>query len=78
MIENTMRKKTNVFSRRLDPNPEYWEGLRGACIGALYSTITERDIGAPPNGLADILDLLQQSTNPQADAIIRVIRRLND
>ncbi|XP_055305612.1 intraflagellar transport protein 56 [Sitodiplosis mosellana] len=63
----------------LDPNPEYWEGLRGACIGALYSTITERNIGAPPNGLTDILDLLRQSSNPQADTIIRVIiRRLSD
>lgn len=63
---------------RLDTNPEYWEGLRGACIGALYSIITERDIGAP-NGLTDILDLLRQSSNSQADTIIRVIiRRLGD
>lgn len=27
---------------RLDPSPEYWEGKRGACIGAFQMVIAEK------------------------------------
>ncbi|XP_031628758.1 intraflagellar transport protein 56 [Contarinia nasturtii] len=60
-----------------DPNPEYYEGKRGACIGALYSIITSRATGSPPNGLMDICDLLRESNNPQADTIVKIIRRFS-
>lgn len=60
---------------RINPNPEYWEGKRGACIGALYSVITERAVGTPPNGVSDICTLLRESINPKAESMIRVIRR---
>lgn len=59
----------------LEPNPEYWEGKRGACVGALYSVITERSNGVPPNGIMDICTLLRESINPQAEAMIKTIRR---
>lgn len=60
---------------RIEPDPEYWEGKRGACVGALYSIITERNVGAPPGGIIDICTLLRESVNPQADSIIRAIRK---
>lgn len=59
----------------LEPNPEFWEGKRGACVGALYSVISERNVGIPPGGLMEICALLRDSINPQAESIVRVIRR---
>ena len=34
---------------RLDPNPEFWDGKRGACIGWFQRVIAEKE----PKGLAD-------------------------
>lgn len=65
----------STFDYRLEPNPEYWEGKRGACIGALYSVISERNAGIPPGGVIEICTLLRDSINPQAESIVRVIRR---
>lgn len=59
----------------LEPNPEFWEGKRGACVGALYSVISERSVGTSPGGLIEICALLRESINPQAESIVRVIRR---
>ena len=28
---------------RLDPNPEYWEGKRGACVGLFQMIIAEKE-----------------------------------
>lgn len=65
----------NNYHCRLEPNPEYWEGKRGACIGALYSVISERNVGIPPGGIMEICALLRDSINMQAEAIVRVVRR---
>lgn len=59
----------------MDPNPEYWEGKRGACAGALFAVVAERNIGAPPGGVTEICTLLRDSTNQQAEAMLRTIRR---
>lgn len=63
---------------RLEPNPEYWEGKRGACVGTFYSIITGRTIATPPNGFIDICTLLRESTNPQVEAVIRTIRNFSN
>lgn len=63
---------------RLDPDPEYWEGKRGACVGALYAVISDSVLGVPPNGLIDICDLLNESRNPQAESIMKIIRRFSN
>lgn len=60
---------------RLDPNPEHWEGKRGACAGALLAVVTKRSLGAPPDGVAEICALLRDSTNPQAETMLRAMRR---
>uniref|UniRef100_A0A336MWT4 CSON007613 protein n=1 Tax=Culicoides sonorensis TaxID=179676 RepID=A0A336MWT4_CULSO len=60
---------------KLDPNPEFWEGKRGACVGALQAFITERHIGAPPGGLGEIISLLRDSNSSQADTILKIIRK---
>lgn len=60
---------------KLDPNPEFWEGKRGACVGALQAFIMERPIGAPPGGVGEIISLLRDSNSSQADTILRIIRK---
>ncbi|XP_055703170.1 intraflagellar transport protein 56 [Phlebotomus papatasi] len=60
---------------KLDPNPEHWEGKRGACAGALQAIIAKRPNGGPPGGVSDIISLLRDSTNSQAESMTRTIRR---
>lgn len=59
----------------LDPNPEYWEGKRGACAGAMLAIVTQRSNGAPPDGVAELCGLLRDSTHPQAETMMRAMRR---
>jgi len=55
---------------RLDPNPEYWEGKRGACVGLFQMIIAEKE---PKETLRDILMILRNTTNPQVEYITRTI-----
>ncbi|XP_071537126.1 intraflagellar transport protein 56 isoform X2 [Panulirus ornatus] len=57
---------------RLDPNPEYWEGKRGACVGMFQMIIAGKE---PKDSLGDILQLLRNTANPQVEGIIRVIKK---
>lgn len=59
----------------MDPDPEYWEGKRGACVGALYSTLSDSRVGVPPNGLLDICEILNESTNPQAGILLKTVQK---
>ena len=47
---------------RLDPNPEYWEGKRGACVGVFQMIIAGRE---DRQALADVLQILRNTSNPQ-------------
>ncbi|XP_055856294.1 intraflagellar transport protein 56 [Episyrphus balteatus] len=60
---------------KLDPSPEHWEGKRGACAGTLYAIAADTDQGKPPNGVGDIISLLRESTNPQAEVMMKTIRK---
>ena len=62
---------------KLDPNPEYWEGKRGACAGAIQSIMAKRQNGAPPNGVSDVISLLRDSSSSQAEQMLRTIRRFS-
>lgn len=64
-----------LFYHRLEPNPEYWEGKRGALAGSLYAHITQQNIGAPPDGITSICTLLRDINNSQAETMLRTIRR---
>ncbi|XP_076055072.1 tetratricopeptide repeat domain 26 [Oratosquilla oratoria] len=57
---------------RLDPNPEYWEGKRGACVGLFQMIIADKEL---KDSLGDILQLLRNTANPQVEGIIRVIKK---
>ncbi|XP_037892125.1 intraflagellar transport protein 56 [Glossina fuscipes] len=60
---------------KLDPSPENWEGKRGACAGVLYGLVTKYEKSRPHNGIADVIGLLRDSSNPQAESMIKVIRK---
>ena len=57
---------------RLDPNPEYWEGKRGACVGHFQMIIAGRE---ESQSLADIVQLLKNTTNPQVEQIVKVMKK---
>ncbi|XP_038074755.1 intraflagellar transport protein 56-like [Patiria miniata] len=57
---------------RLDPNPEYWEGKRGACVGVFQQIIAGHE---PRETLRDILQILRNTGNPQMEYIIRVMKK---
>uniref|UniRef100_A0A914ZLS9 Uncharacterized protein n=1 Tax=Parascaris univalens TaxID=6257 RepID=A0A914ZLS9_PARUN len=57
---------------RIEPNPEYWEGKRGAVIG-VFKLVAEHS--APPEQLKEAMLLLEKSRHPQVEYIATVIRR---
>ncbi|XP_062336713.1 intraflagellar transport protein 56-like isoform X2 [Osmerus eperlanus] len=57
---------------RLDPNPEYWEGKRGACVGVLQLILAGRE---SRETLREVVPLLMNSGNPQVEYIIRILRK---
>lgn len=57
---------------RLDPNPEYWEGKRGACVGVLQLVIAGHE---PKESLKEIVQILRNTSQPQAELIVVAIRK---
>ena len=57
---------------RLDPNPEYWEGKRGACVGLFQLVVAGHE---PRDSLKDIVQILRDTSQPQAELIAIAIRK---
>uniref|UniRef100_A0A6Q2WXE2 Intraflagellar transport protein 56 n=1 Tax=Esox lucius TaxID=8010 RepID=A0A6Q2WXE2_ESOLU len=57
---------------RLDPNPEFWEGKRGACVGIFQLILAGRE---PRETLNEVLPLLRNTGNPQVEYIIRILKK---
>ncbi|XP_048356869.1 intraflagellar transport protein 56 isoform X4 [Sphaerodactylus townsendi] len=57
---------------RLDPNPEYWEGKRGACVGIFQMILACRE---PKDTLREVLHLLRSTGNPQVEYIVRIMKK---
>ena len=57
---------------RLDPNPEYWEGKRGACVGVFQKIVAGQE---PQDTLREVLTLLKNTANPQVEYICRVMKK---
>jgi len=57
---------------RLDPDPEYWEGKRGACVGVFQMVIAGKQ---NKDDLRDVLTMLRNTSNPQVEYITRIIRK---
>ena len=57
---------------RLDPDPEYWEGMRGACIGVFQQFIAKKE---SLSALSDVVEMLRHGSNPQQVHVSAVIER---
>jgi len=57
---------------RLDPNPEYWEGKRGACVGVFQAIIAGKE---KRDQLRDVVSMLRNTSNPQVEYIIRIMKK---
>ncbi|XP_060569600.1 intraflagellar transport protein 56-like isoform X4 [Ruditapes philippinarum] len=57
---------------RLDPNPEYWEGKRGACVGVFQLIIAGHE---PRETLRDVINMLRNSSTPQVEYMVRTMRK---
>uniref|UniRef100_A0A2K6CTA5 Intraflagellar transport protein 56 n=1 Tax=Macaca nemestrina TaxID=9545 RepID=A0A2K6CTA5_MACNE len=57
---------------RLDPNPEYWEGKRGACVGIFQMIVAGRE---PKETLREVLHLLRSTGNTQVEYMIRIMKK---
>ncbi|VDO46165.1 unnamed protein product [Brugia timori] len=55
-----------------EPNPEYWEGKRGAIIGVFKLVVEQK---APLDHLREAMILLERSTHPQVEYIANIIRK---
>merc|ERR1712203_1307722 len=49
---------------RLDPDPEFWEGKRGAAIGVFQRAVAGKP-GGEQDKLQEVVTILQSSHNPQ-------------
>ncbi|CAM9246238.1 unnamed protein product [Ascophyllum nodosum] len=57
---------------RLDPDPEYWEGKRGACVGVFQQVIAEK---AKKDDLRDMLTMVRNTNNPQVEYMVRCMKK---
>ncbi|KAK0150893.1 Intraflagellar transport protein 56 [Merluccius polli] len=57
---------------KLDPDSNYWEGKRGACVGIFQLILAGRE---SREMLKEVLALLRNSVNPQVEYIIRTLRK---
>jgi intraflagellar transport protein 56 len=57
---------------RLDDDPEHWEGKRGACVGVFQLLIAGK---ASKDDLQDALSMLRNTSNPQVEYIVRIIKK---
>ena len=57
---------------RLDPNPDYWDGKRGACIGVFKNIVEGKE---SREVLKDVKSMLRYTSSPQVEYIIRTITK---
>jgi len=58
---------------RLDPDPEFWEGKRGAAIGVFQQAVAGQESS---DKLQEVVNLLRSTQNPQVDHMInRVMKK---
>ena len=57
---------------RLDPNLDYWDGKRGACIGVFKNIVEGKE---SREVLKDVKSMLRYTSSPQVEYIIRTITK---
>jgi len=58
---------------RLDPDPEFWEGKRGAAVGVFQKVVAKKETA---DNLQEVVNLLRSSNNPSVEYMIdRVMKK---
>uniref|UniRef100_A0A674PM92 Intraflagellar transport protein 56 n=1 Tax=Takifugu rubripes TaxID=31033 RepID=A0A674PM92_TAKRU len=57
---------------KLDPDSDYWEGKRGACVGVFQLILANKE---SKETLKEVVLMLQNSGSPHAVYIIRILRK---
>jgi len=57
---------------RLDPDPEFWEGKRGAAIGVFQMVVTGKE---SKERLVEVIQMLKNTNNPQVEYFIQVMNK---
>ena len=57
---------------RLDQNPEYWDGKRGACVGVFQQVIARKE---RKEALREVVGMLKSTRNPQVEYLARVMKK---
>jgi len=58
---------------RLDPDPEFWEGKRGAAVGVFQRAVAGKESS---DKLQEVVNLLRSTNNPQVEYMVnRVIKK---
>lgn len=57
---------------RLDPDPEFFEGKRGAAVGVFQMLVVGKE---SKERLVDAIHMLQNADNPQVEYFIQVMKK---
>lgn len=57
---------------RHDPDPEYWEGKRGAIVGVFQQVVAGKE---REDNLVEMMKMLRETSNPQVEYIMRTITK---
>ena len=56
---------------RIDPDPEYWEGKRGALVGTFQKVIAGEESA---DKMRDVIQMLRNTNNPQTSYILDIMK----
>jgi hypothetical protein len=57
---------------RHDPDPEYWEGKRGACVAVFQMTVAGKE---SKENLQEVMQMLRSTSNPQVEYIMQTMTK---
>jgi intraflagellar transport protein 56 len=57
---------------RLDPDPEFWEGKRGAAIGVFQMVVAGQE---NKERLIEVIQLLKNTNNPQVEYFVQIMKK---
>lgn len=57
---------------RIDPDPEYWEGKRGALVGAFQKVVAGEE---KKEVMRDVIQMLRNTNNPQVEYIMQIMKK---
>ena len=57
---------------KLDPDPEFWEGKRGAAVGVFQMVVAGKE---KTERLVEVIAMLKNTVNPQVEYFVQIMKR---